>query len=138
MTKTPSRFYLYFSLLFFSGVAWLLFNIFRPINFFLDRELCVLKNTVGIPCPSCGTTRSVMAILNGTFTEALYFNPLGFPVLGALLIVPCWILVDLITSQQTLYGFITKTESRINNKKVAYVLALLVVLNWLWNIYKHR
>ena len=78
-----------------------------------------------------------MAIFNGAFSDAVYFNPLGWLVVGALLIVPCWMLFDLISTKKTLYVFFTRTESSIQSKKVAVFLILLVLLNWIWNIYKH-
>lgn len=137
MSKTASRFYLLMSLFFATGIAWLLFNIYLTNSLFSRHEICVVKNTLGISCPSCGTTRSVMAILNGAVAEAVYFNPLGFLVFGALLIVPCWMLFDLICAKKTLYVFFTTIESSIKSKKIAVFLILLVLLNWIWNIYKH-
>lgn len=39
-------------------------------------SICLLKSFVGIPCPSCGMTRSYMALLKGDFSLAFYFHPL--------------------------------------------------------------
>lgn len=41
---------------------------------------CVIKNVSGIPCPSCGMTRSYLHVLHGEFGEAFYDHPLFFTV----------------------------------------------------------
>lgn len=41
---------------------------------------CVIKNVSGIPCPSCGMTRSYLHVLHGEFPEAFYDHPLFFTV----------------------------------------------------------
>ena len=38
--------------------------------------LCPLKRLTGIPCPTCGATRAVLALVHGRFIEALQINPL--------------------------------------------------------------
>ena len=43
--------------------------------------VCPIRLTTGIPCPACGTTRSIAAITEGNFDDALRFNPLGFAVI---------------------------------------------------------
>ncbi|MGB8508076.1 MAG: DUF2752 domain-containing protein [Pyrinomonadaceae bacterium] len=50
--------------------------------FFAGRELhwsCPLKQLLGVPCPSCGMTRSVLLTLGGDWRGALSLNP-GGPV----------------------------------------------------------
>ena len=41
---------------------------------------CVIKNVTGIPCPSCGMTRSYLHVLEGDFSSAFYDHPLFFTV----------------------------------------------------------
>lgn len=41
---------------------------------------CVIKNITGIPCPSCGMTRSYLHVLEGDFSSAFYDHPLFFTV----------------------------------------------------------
>lgn len=38
--------------------------------------LCVLREVTGIPCPACGSTRALSALLTGRIGSALAFNPL--------------------------------------------------------------
>ena len=56
---------------------------------------CVFKAVFGIPCPTCGITRSLAAISHFDFAAAFRFNPMVFI---ALLIIWTWGLFSL-------YGF---------------------------------
>ena len=51
-----------------------------------STSICLLKRTTGIPCMTCGMTRSFCAISRGKFAEAVDFHPLG-PVLYAVFAV---------------------------------------------------
>ncbi len=53
--------------------------ILRPIWIVIAPHLgsCTFRNLTGIPCPSCGTTRTALALLNFEFSSALAVNPLG-------------------------------------------------------------
>lgn len=43
--------------------------------------VCLLRHTVGLPCPLCGLTRGVALCVRGHPIEASRFNPLAGPVL---------------------------------------------------------
>jgi len=49
-------------------------------------SICLLKRLTGVPCPTCGMTRSFCCLGRGEVVEAVRFHPLG-PVLYALLAV---------------------------------------------------
>jgi len=51
------------------GAGWLL-----PIISFAPD--CVFKGLTGIPCPTCGSTRSVVHLAHGDILTALALNPL--------------------------------------------------------------
>lgn len=46
-------------------------------------ELCMAKRFTGLPCPTCGSTRGVISILQGRALRAWAFNPLLFTVFAA-------------------------------------------------------
>ncbi len=46
--------------------------------------LCHFKRLTGRPCPSCGSSRGVLAALHGDLVEAWAWNPLVMSVLGIL------------------------------------------------------
>lgn len=43
---------------------------------------CVFINLTGYPCPSCGMTRSVMALVRLDFDRAVHMNPFGLVFVG--------------------------------------------------------
>jgi len=45
-------------------------------------ELCLFKRAAGVPCPTCGFTRGVLALVAGRPLEMWLFNPLLFTLLG--------------------------------------------------------
>ena len=63
----------------------IIFIIIALISFLVDkffdgRSICLFYNTYGVACPSCGMTRSYMALLHGDFHKAIYFHPLFWAV----------------------------------------------------------
>lgn len=44
----------------------------------LAHSPCVLKTIVGLPCPTCGSTRAAMLLFKGRIREALAMHPLIF------------------------------------------------------------
>ncbi len=100
-------------------------------------RVCIIKNVTGYPCPSCGTTRAVTLLLKGRFIESLVLNPIGIVVAIIMIIFPIWILIDIIFKKETFYFWYKKAEGTIRKPWLAYILIVLVLLNWIWNLYKH-
>jgi len=96
----------------------------------------LLKHFTNIPCPSCGSTRSLLSILNGKFLEGLYLNPLGYILLVIMTAAPTWVMYDWFNKSQSLLIFYKNTERFLSRKIVAIPAILLVLINWVWNIYK--
>ena len=44
----------------------------------------LLTGLTGLPCPTTGGTRSLMALLRGDVAASLYFNPMTVPIVGLL------------------------------------------------------
>jgi hypothetical protein len=129
-----------YALLFFgcmSGFAWIGFNYFskketgkHPPSF------CIIKNVTSLPCPACGSTRSVMSLSEGNLKAALHWNPLGLLLAIVMLIVPLWIVYDLAQKKQSLMNTYVQAEIVLRKKIVYLPLLFLVTLNWIWNIFK--
>lgn len=100
------------------------------------KEVCLIKHFTGIPCPSCGSTRSVVSLLHGDLPGAFFWNPFGFILLGIMCIVPVWVLYDLINRRSTLFIFYKRTELLLTRKMIFIPAICLVLGNWIWNIYK--
>ena len=50
----------------------------------LPKPICHFREWTGVPCPTCGSSRMVEALLGGDILEALRWNPLAFLTLGSL------------------------------------------------------
>ena len=89
---------------------------------------CFFKTITGIPCPACGTTRFII----GDFTHG---NPLGI-IVGAAMLLPLGVLFDLITGGNRVFRLYLWVEKKCRQPLVAAFLISLLVLNWIWTIYK--
>lgn len=119
-----------------AGYIWLILTFHRTFSLALEPGVCLFKRVTGVPCPSCGSTRSVLSFLKGDFAGAFFLNPFGIIILLILLVLPVWISYDLISRKSTLYHFYNRTEHFLQRKWIAISAILLVLLNWVWNIAK--
>ena len=62
----------------------LLLGFFVGISFLSELygtgSICLIYNTTGVPCPTCGMTRSYLGLFRGDLNSALLFHPLFFLV----------------------------------------------------------
>ena len=119
-----------------AGYIWLFINYHRSVAENFEPGVCLFKRITGIPCPSCGSTRSVLSILNGDFIGVLLWNPFGLIILSILVLAPLWILYDVVGQKDSFFQFYIRAEIFLRRKWIAIPLILLVILNWIWNIYK--
>lgn len=119
-----------------AGYIWIIITFYQTNALGNDPTVCLIKSITGVPCPSCGSTRSVLSIFSGHFTEALYWNPLGVVIVLILLIAPFWIAFDLVTRNDSLLRFYNQTELILKKRWVAIPAIILILVNWIWNIMK--
>lgn len=119
-----------------AGYTWLLLTYYRNVSNESDFGVCLFKRVTGIPCPSCGSTRSVISLIKGDFADALLWNPFGILIMIILIVFPFWIGYDLAFRKKSLYNFYFQSEQFIRRKWIAVAAIFLVLLNWIWNIYK--
>lgn len=135
MSTARKKLYLLFLAVFGAGYGWIAYQWIidqRPEGF----TVCLFKNATHLPCPSCGSTRAVLSILDFDFYSALFYNPLGFLIVPALLLIPSWISRDLIIGKDSFWRFYLKTEQLLKKPPIAIPLVLLTLALWAWNIYK--
>ncbi|TBX70754.1 DUF2752 domain-containing protein [Flavobacterium silvisoli] len=119
----------------FAGFSYLFYQTHAVQNDTV--RVCIIKNVTGYPCPSCGTTRAVLLLMKGKITESLLVNPFGILVATIMTVLPIWIFADIVLQKETFYIRYKKTEALLRTPRLAPFLVLLVVLNWIWNLYKH-
>jgi hypothetical protein len=97
---------------------------------------CVFKKATSIPCPSCGSTRGVNLLIKGHFIDAIWLNPFSIIIASFLIVVPFWLMYDLIAKKKSLALNYIKVEKQLRKKQILWVVFALIILNWVWNIYK--
>jgi hypothetical protein len=101
-----------------------------------ETTTCLIKSITGVPCPSCGTTRSILELLGGHLISSLQWNPMGIIVLAIMVISPVWILVDLFFQKESFLRQYNRIENQLKSKWIAIPAIALVLVNWVWNICK--
>jgi hypothetical protein len=117
-----------------AGFIYLLYHLYYSES--SQYSVCIIKNVTGFPCPSCGTTRAVQLTFKGNFIDSAMTNPFGIIISAILILLPFWIVIDLILKRDTFFKFYRRSEIILKQKKIAIPLIILVVLNWIWNINK--
>ncbi len=130
------RFYIIIISLATLGSLWFAFNLKRqqPLNESLT--ICLFKQVSSLPCPACGTTRSALFIANGDLNLAISTNPLGLLAFAGILLLPLWLLFDVMSGKPTLYNLSEKLNLQLRKPIYAYSLVALILINWGWNIIK--
>lgn len=79
---------------------------------------CFLQQSIGIPCPGCGGTRAVMALMHGRVFEAVYYHAFAVYAIA---------LYTLFFIRHTLWKF---TDGKIRGMKYrnGYVVVAVILL----------
>lgn len=136
MTQDKNRLYIIIFLACLAGYVWIYWFLINTTRSTLSFEVCFIKHISNIPCPSCGSSRSVISIIQGNFLEALRINPLGYIISIIMIVSPAWIIVDLVFKIKSFYNAFLLMESIFKKYLVSIPLILLLIINWIWNIYK--
>jgi hypothetical protein len=67
----------------------------RPLPF----DVCALKVLTGIPCPTCGLTRSLCHALRGDWSASLGYHPAGILLAAALAGWMLWSMAEAVRGQ---------------------------------------
>lgn len=119
-----------------AGYTWLYYSIITQKSEVKSAEVCLIKHFTGVPCPSCGSTRSVISLIHLNFFDAFLFNPLGYLVAMIMLLSPLWIIIDVIMKKNSLFIFYQKVENTLRKPNNAILFIVLILINWIWNIKK--
>lgn len=131
--RPKDKIYFFLSVLSVFSYAWLVFSIMYPSG---EITVCMFKHITGLPCPSCGTTRSLLLLVNGDWTIALWTNPLGYLAAVLLIMIPGWIISDWVRRKESFFQFYQKAEEQLRKKIIFIPCLVLLMVNWSWNIVK--
>jgi hypothetical protein len=119
------------------GYSWLMFVLFSYGNTnSTDIKVCIFRNITGIPCPACGSSRAIVSLIHGNIVSSLLTNPFGIIIATVMLVLPFWLIYDFISMEKTLYFFFQKTNHFLGKKTIVIILVVVVLANWVWNIFK--
>lgn len=100
------------------GGAMLGIAAVRPLVPFEFVPPCPLRTVTGVPCPLCGMTRGVTALVHGDVGRALFMSP------GSLLAVTLAVLL-----------FVLWRTKRVTVP--VWTIAAVVTLLWTWQLFKY-
>jgi hypothetical protein len=90
---------------------------------------CAFHNLTGLPCLTCGMTRSTIQFFHGHFLAALFWNPLVFAALCGLSIFDLYAFAVLVIRAPRLrLANFSSTEKNV----IRAAVAILLALNWIY------
>ena len=95
---------------------------------------CPFLAVTGLPCVTCGATRSIIAFLHGDFLSALRWNPLAFVAFCALIAFDLYAVIVLVGRTARL-RIVDWTGTERNLARIA--LVSLLALNWIYLLSHH-
>lgn len=90
---------------------------------------CVFHELTGLPCVTCGMTRSGIAFFHGHFLPALFWNPLVFAFLCGVTAFDLYAFTVLIIRAPRL-RIVFQTEAEKKSARMIVIAAL--ALNWVY------
>src|SRR5688572_25327463 len=119
MSLNRNQFYFFLFTACIAGYLWIYYVMSCSETGIGFTGGCLIKHGTGLPCPSCGSTRSVISLVNGDFGNAFMINPLGFVIMFFLLIIPAWMIIDCIFRKNSLFTIYRASEQLLVKKKYA-------------------
>lgn len=87
--------------------------------------VCPFRHFIGIPCPTCGMTRSFMSIVQGDLSQAVSENLFGPVLFSSFLVTAIHITIELLTKRR-----ITTFYCQILWHKKFHLLAVFTALSY--------
>jgi hypothetical protein len=95
----------------------------------LPTPQCVFHSLTGLPCVTCGATRSASYFLHGHFLTSFLFNPLAFLAYCGLVVFDLYALAVLLTGAPRLrLANFSTAQKRVLRRAIIFLLAA----NWLY------
>jgi hypothetical protein len=108
------------------GAAWLAMALPWP--------QCPFHSVTGLPCVTCGATRSTIAFLHGDVLSALRWNPLVWAALCGLVVFDLYAAIVLIGRKPRL----RIVDWSVGQKKIVRIAVIsLLALNWIYLLAHH-
>ena len=89
---------------------------------------CAFKALAGMPCPTCGSTRSIVHLSHGDVASAFFMSPL---VLAGALAALVYLLYSLVTFFFDVPRIVVSLSGK-EKDRIRALAALLILVNWLY------
>jgi len=76
-------------------------------NIEAKQSLCPLKMLTGLPCPSCGITKSWMFLYRGNIYKSLYFHLFGIPMFALAILLAIKLILEIIYQRSFFKNFLS-------------------------------
>ena len=93
---------------------------------------CAFRAITGCPCPTCGATRCVMAVLHGHIGQALGWNPMVFAGLALLALFNVYAAAVLLGQLPRLRISLNGWEGNV----VRVASVVVIAANWAYEIHR--
>jgi hypothetical protein len=96
---------------------------------FLDSvpHFCLIKETIGIPCPGCGIIRSIFELASFNLAGSFQYNPVG-------LIIVLSVISQTFSRLLLIAGFLSQNFINRQTRIVNYLIVTLLITNWIINL----
>lgn len=99
---------------------------------FLRLPPCNMQRLAGLPCPTCGTSRTVRLLLDGELAAAFFMSPAAFLGIGVMLLYSIYAVT-------VVAGRLPRLRLVAGGKPWKFVLIMggvLVLANWGYLVYR--
>ena len=95
---------------------------------------CGFKTVTGLPCPTCGLTRTIISLSRGNVEHAAFMNPLATILCAAGLV---YLVYAAVVLALRLPRF-RPTVSAAGARRVRITAVTAIAINWFWLIFTGR
>jgi hypothetical protein len=124
---TSKRFYAIAGLMALASWIWTAWAYFHPEG---DFTPCLFRNMTGLPCPSCGSTHAVIALLHGNVAQSLLCHPLGIVIFLTMISGSITLLHDLFASKDLSFKAYILAERLLSKPSISIPVFVLLLINW--------
>ena len=115
----------------YGGIALLAICVGRFVPVLAFAPSCVFRGLTGMPCPTCGATRSVVHLARGEFLVSLGMNPLVSLCFVIAILVFFYSLITLIAGIPRIGITLSEREKDV----LRSLAVVLVLVNWCYLIF---
>jgi hypothetical protein len=92
--------------------------------------VCTFHRLLGIPCPTCGGTRSLAALSGLNIGDSFFYNPLLMSGVFGLIFFSLAYCIGIIFKKRALIAF-----STIEKRLIRYTIIFTIIANWAFLIF---